>query len=197
MDDVPPAPPQRSLADELRRVAWALPRLARFDEDAVSVVRFDADGATRALVSLPLALPFSVCAFLSSEAAVGLEGRPVIVVARFLLAFMVGNLSLPMLAALVSVMERRRESAPAPVGALLWWNVPSIVIGAAWAAWQPHLRLPASAAVFAELAVLVYPITVGAWLLSRTLMIPMFYAMIVVMWDLVFSGLFAAAVYGG
>ena len=60
MDDVPHAPPQRSLADEVRRVAWALPRLARFDEDAVSVVRFDADGATRALMALPLALPFSV-----------------------------------------------------------------------------------------------------------------------------------------
>ena len=199
-DDLTPEP----LPDTLRRVLWALPRVAAFDEDAVPAFRRDWTFATRALLALPLALPFSLCSFAQSDAAALWGANPVATAAGYLLCLIVGSLSLAGIASLVVSVQRLvrgedeeddgdapasapADPRPALVGALLWWGVPSMVLNAAWVAWSPWLHLPDVAVTVGEVAVLVYPCAVSAWLIARLAGTSMWFGGWVVCVDLLVS----------
>ena len=198
-----------ALADAMRRVLWAMPRVATFDEDAIPALRRDWTFATRALLALPIVLPFSLCSFVQSDAAGGWSDNPVATGAGYLLCLVVGSLSLAGIAVLVvSALRLVRDDddeegaeapdpRPAIVGALVWWGVPSVMLNAAWVAWRPWLHLPDMAGTVGEVAVLVYPCAVAAWLFARTAGTSMWLGGWVVAIDLLWSASLWSAVFPG
>lgn len=192
---VPIAPAAGCLAEDLRRVAWALPRVALFDEDAVLVLRRDADFATRGLFVLVLGLPFAFCQFLNTEAALALLTRPGPTLAAFLLFFLVGSLSLGVFAFGNALAFGRREVAPAVMGACLWWGFPVLVLSSAWSAWQPWLRLTPAGALGVDVLLTGYTAVASAWVVARVSGLPVWVTLWFVLWDLGLSGVLWTAIF--
>ncbi len=206
-DDAAP----ETLADALRRVLWALPRVAAFDEDAIPALRRDWTFATRALLALPVVLPFSLCTFVQSDAAGGWSDNPVAIGAGYLLCLVVGSLSLAGIAVLVvsglrlvrgddeddDEDAKAPDPRPAMVAALVWWGVPSVMLNAAWVAWRPWLHLPELALTVGEVGVLVYPCAVSAWLIARTAGASVWLGGWIVAIDLLWSASLWSAVFPG
>jgi hypothetical protein len=204
-----------ALPDSLRRVLWALPRVAAFDEDAIPALRRDWTFATRALLALPVVLPFSLCTFAQSAAFAGGAAHPLATGAGFLLCLIVGSLSQAGIALSVVTglrmlrgdddedededdgsAARTADPRAALVGALTWWGLPSVMLNAAWVAWRPWLHLGETGATVGEVAVLVYPCAVASWLVARIAGVSLWVGAWIVALDLLWSASLWSAVFG-